>query len=125
MLNAPGGDQCLFDKQSSYCFSVPRVAAQRGDVVSFSDFGAAVASAALRGDLEMCVPRQGQSDARICTPYHSVLLWMDGQEAMEAFDFAFGSMRKYDLDVLRTLTLTSKVFQVFLPSHKSGRASCG
>ena len=47
---------------------------------------------------------------------HSVLLWMDGQESMEAFDFAFGPMTKYDLDVLRTLTLTGKVFQVFLPS---------
>ena len=58
-----GGERCLFDKQPSYCFSVPKVAAQRGDVVSLSDFwsfgaddqgrGAAVASAALRGDLEM------------------------------------------------------------------------
>ena len=44
---------------------------------------------------------------------HSVLLWMDGQESMEAFDFAFGPMKEYDLDVLRTLTLTGKVFQVF------------
>ena len=53
----------ILDKQPSYCFSVPGAAAQRGDVVSFSDFwsfeaddqgrGAAVASAALRGDLEM------------------------------------------------------------------------
>ena len=32
---------------------------------------------------------------------------------MEAFDFAFGPMKEYDLDVLRTLTLTGKVFQVF------------
>ena len=44
---------------------------------------------------------------------HPVLLWMDGQESMEAFDFAFGPMKEYDLDVLRTLTLTGKVFQVF------------
>ena len=52
----------LFEKQPSYCFSVPEVAAQRGDVFSFSDFwpfgaddqgrSAAVASAALSGDLE-------------------------------------------------------------------------
>ena len=63
MLSAPGGERCLFDQQPSYCFSVPEVAAQRGDIVSFSDFwslgaddqgrGAAVASAALRGDLAM------------------------------------------------------------------------
>ena len=32
---------------------------------------------------------------------------------MEAFDVAFGPMKEYDLDVLRTLTLTGKVFQVF------------
>ena len=48
-----------------------------------------------------------------CQNLHSVLLWMDGQESMEAFDFAFGPMKEYDLDVLRTLTLTGKVFQVF------------
>ena len=63
MLSAPGKERCLFDKQPSYCFSVPEVAAQRGDVVSYADFwsfgaddqgrGAAVASAALRRDLEM------------------------------------------------------------------------
>ena len=57
-----GGAWCLFEKQPSYCFSVPEVAAQFGDVFSFSDFwsfgaddqgrGAAVASAALSGDLE-------------------------------------------------------------------------
>ena len=44
---------------------------------------------------------------------HSVLLWMDGQELMEAFDVAFGPVKEYDLDVLHTLTLTGKVFQVF------------
>ena len=58
MLSAPGGERCLFDKQPSYCFSVPEVAAQRRAVVSLSDFwsfgaddqgrGAAVASAALK-----------------------------------------------------------------------------
>ena len=60
-LSAPGGERRPFDTPSSCCFSVPDVAAQRGDVVSFSDFWlsgaddrcAAVASAALRGDLEM------------------------------------------------------------------------
>ena len=112
-----GGERCLFDKQIFYCFSVPEVAAQRGDVVSCSDFwpfgaddqghGAAVTSAALRGDLQVlkdifesndcsifislgvgmeeanlpdvlghfCVPRQGQSDARTCTP--CCCGWMD------------------------------------------------
>ena len=58
-LNAPAGEWRPFDKQPSHCFSVPEVAAQRGEVVSFSVFwsfgaddqgrGAAVASAALRG----------------------------------------------------------------------------
>ena len=113
--------------------------------------GAAVASAALRGDLEMlkdifelndCTifigPGVGVEEANLPDVLehwtfreyvelaflraatgsirrqnlHSVLLWMDGQESMEAFDFAFGPMKVYDLDVLRTLTLTGKVFQV-------------
>ena len=60
MLSAPAGEWCPF-KQPSYCFSVPKVAAQRRDVFSFSEFWssgaddrcAAMASAALRGDLEM------------------------------------------------------------------------
>ena len=38
MLSAPGGERCPFDMPSSCCFSAPDVAAQRGDVVSFSDF---------------------------------------------------------------------------------------
>ena len=63
MLSAPGKERCLFEKQPFYRFSVPEVAAQRGDVVSFSDCwsfgpddqgrGAAVASSAVRGDMEM------------------------------------------------------------------------
>ena len=61
MLSAPAWEWCPFEKQPSYCFSVPKVAAQRRDVFSFSEFWsfgaddrcAAVASAALRGDLEM------------------------------------------------------------------------
>ena len=61
MLSAPAGEWRPFEKQPSYCFLVPKVAAQRRDVFSFSEswsFGAddrcaAVASAALRGDLEM------------------------------------------------------------------------
>ena len=32
---------------------------------------------------------------------HSVLLWMDGQESMEAFDFAFGPVKDRDFDVDR------------------------
>ena len=32
---------------------------------------------------------------------------------MEAFDFAFGPMKEYDLDALRTLTLKGKAFHVF------------
>ena len=75
MPSAPGGERRLFDKQPSYCFSVPEVAAQRGDVVSFSDFwsfgaddqgrGAAVASAALSGDLEMLKDIFGSNDCTI------------------------------------------------------------
>ena len=38
MLSAPGGERCLFAMPSSCCFSAPDVAAQRGNVVSFSDF---------------------------------------------------------------------------------------
>ena len=38
---------------------------------------------------------------------------------MEAFDLAFGPMKEYDLDALRTLTLKGKAF------HVCGRVSCG
>ena len=145
---------------SSCCFSVPGVAAQRGDVVSFSDFWslgaddrcAAVAIAALRGDLEMLKdicdsddcsifisPGVGVEEANLPDVFehwtlreyvklaflraatgsirhqnlHSVLLWMDGRESMENFDFAFSPVEEPELEVLRTLTLTGKVFQVF------------
>ena len=119
------------------------MAAQRGDVVSFSDFwsfgaddqgrGAAVASAALSGDMEMlkdifesndCAifisPGVGVEEANLPDVFehwilreyvelaflraatgssrrqnlHSVLLWMDGQESTEAFDFSFGPMKE-------------------------------
>ena len=160
MLSAPGGERCPFDMPSSCCFSVPDVAAQRGDVVSFSDFWsfgaddrcAAVASAALRGDLEMLKdicdsddcsifisPGVGVEEANLPDVFehwtlreyvelaflraatgsirhqnlHSVLLWTDGRESMEAFDFAFSPVEEPELEVLRTLTLTGKVFQVF------------
>ena len=43
---------------------------------------------------------------------HTVLLWMEGQESTEAFDFAFGPMNEH-LDVLWTLTLKGKAFHVF------------
>ena len=156
------GEWRLFEKQPSYCFSVPEVAAQRGDFFSFSDFwsfgaddqgrGAAVASAALSGDSErlrdifesdgcsMVIQRPGVEEAnnlpdvlehwtlreyvelaflRAATGssrrhnVHSVLLWMEGRESMEAFDFAFGPMKEYDLDALRTLTLKGKAVHVF------------
>ena len=32
---------------------------------------------------------------------------------MEAFDFAFGHMKEFDMDALRTLTLKGKAFHVF------------
>ena len=79
MLSARAGESCPFEKQPSYFFSVPKVTAQRRDVFSFSEFWsfgagdrcAAVASAALRGDLEMLKD--------ICTltiaPFLSVLAW--------------------------------------------------
>ena len=53
---------------------------------------------------------------------HTVLLWMEGQESTEAFDFALGPMNEY-LDVLRTLTLKGKAFHVF--SLEKGIISCG
>ena len=43
----------------------------------------------------------------------SVLLWLEGRESMEAFDFAFGPMKELELDGLRKLTLTGKIFHVF------------
>ena len=161
MLSVPAGEWCPFTKQPSCCFSVPEVAAQRGDVVSFSDFwsfgaddqdrGAAVASAALRGDLEMLNDtfesddcsifnqRPGVEEANlpdvlehwILREYvelallraatglsrrrnlQSVLLWLEGREPMEAFDFAFGPMKEPELDGLQKLTLTGKIFHVF------------
>ena len=42
----------------------------------------------------------------------AVLLWMEGRESTEAFDFAFSPMEEY-LDDLRTLTLKGKPFGVF------------
>ena len=65
----------------------------------------------LREYVELAFLRAAAGSSRRQT-LHSVLLWMDGQESMEAFDFAFGPMKECDLDVLRTLTLTRKVFQV-------------
>ena len=53
--------------------------------------------------------------ARKSSRRHSLqaaLLWMEGRESTEAFDFAFGPMKEY-LDDLRTLTLKSKPFGVF------------
>ena len=38
---------------------------------------------------------------------------MEGRESTEAFDFAFGPMKEYDLGALRTLTLKGKAFHVF------------
>ena len=38
MWSAPAGEWCPFEKQPSYCFWVPKVAAQRRDVFSFSEF---------------------------------------------------------------------------------------
>ena len=38
---------------------------------------------------------------------------MEGRESIEAFDFACGPMKEYDLDALRTLTLKGKAFHVF------------
>ena len=114
---------------------VPKVAAQRRDVLSFSEFRslgaddrcAAVASAALRGDLEMLKDTSNSDDCsmfispgvgveeanlpdvlehwtlreyvelallRAATGssrrwnLQSALLWLEGRESMEAFDFA-------------------------------------
>ena len=152
--------RCLFEKQRSYCFSVPKVAAQRRDVFSFSEFWlfgaddrcAAVASASLRGDLEMLKDICNSDDCSIfISPgvsveeanlpdvlehwtlceyvelaflragtgssrrrnLQSVLLWLEGRESMEAFDFAFGPMKEPELDGLRKLTLTGKISHVF------------
>ena len=126
------------------------MAAQRGDVVSFSDswsFGAddrcaAVVSAALRGNLEMlkdicdsdgcsnCIrPGVGVEEANLPDVFehwtlreyvelaflrastgsikhqnlHSVLLWIDSQESMEAFDFAFSPVEEPELAVLSSV----------------------
>ena len=35
ILSAPAGEWCPFENQPSYCFSVPKVAAQRRDVFLF------------------------------------------------------------------------------------------
>ena len=43
----------------------------------------------------------------------SMLLWLGGRESMEAFDFAFGPLKEPELDGLRKLTLTGKIFHVF------------
>ena len=43
----------------------------------------------------------------------SVLLWLEGRESVEAFDFAFGPMKETELEGLRKLTLTGKIFHVF------------
>ena len=51
----------------------------------------------------------------------SVLLWIDGRESMEAFDFAFSPVEEPELEVLRTLTLTGKVFQVFSPQERKNQ----
>ena len=45
----------------------------------------------------------------------SVLLWLEEQESMEAFDFAFGPMKEPELGGLRKLTLTGKIFPCFQP----------
>ena len=160
MLSAPAGEWCPFEKQPSYCFSVPKAAAQRRDVFSFSEFWsfgaddrcAALASAAWQGDLEMLKyicdsddwsiffsPGVGVEEANLpdvlghwtLREYvgagilraatgsssrrnlQSVLLWLEERESMEAFDFAFGPMKEPELDGLRKLTLTGKVFHVF------------
>ena len=42
----------------------------------------------------------------------AVLLWMEGRESTEAFDFAFGPVEEY-LDDLRTLALKGKPFGMF------------
>ena len=135
-------------------FSVPKVAAQRRDVFSFAEFWslgaddrcAAVASAALRGDLEMLKDICDSDDCSIGVEeanlpdvlehwalreyvelaflrattgssrhrnLQSVLLWLEERESMGAFDFAFGPMKEPELDGLRRLTLTGKIFHVF------------
>ena len=112
---------------------------------------AAVASAALRGDLEMLKDICDSSDGSIfISPgvgveeanlpdvlehwtlreyvelallraatgssrrrnLQSVLLWLEGRESMGAFDFAFGPMKEPELDGLRKVTLTGKIFHV-------------
>ena len=65
----------------------------------------------LREHVELAFLRAARGSSRRQN-LHFVFLWMDGQESMEAFDLAFGPMQECDLDVLRTLTLTGKVFQV-------------
>ena len=136
------------------------MAAQRRDVFSFFEFWsfgaddrcAAVASAALRGDLEMLKDMCDSDDCSIfISPgagveeinlpdvlkhwtlreyvelaflraatgssrrrnLQSVLSWLEERESMEAFDFALGPMKEPELDGLRKLTLTGKIFHVF------------
>ena len=139
----------------------PKVAAQRRDAFSFSEFWsfgaddrcAAVASAALMGDLEMLKDICDSDDCSIFDSpgvgveetnlpdvlehwtrlreyvelaflraaigssrrqnLQSVLLWLGARESMEAFDVAFGPMKEPELDGLRKLTLTGKIFHVF------------
>ena len=44
---------------------------------------------------------------------HSVLLGIDGQESIETFNTVFNPAEDPDLEVLRTLILTGKVFRIF------------
>ena len=65
----------------------------------------------LREYVELAFLRAARGSSR----YHSlqaVLLWMEGRESREAFDFAFGPMEEY-LDDVRTLMLKGKPFRAF------------
>ena len=66
----------------------------------------------LREYVELAFLRSATGSSR-CRNLQSVLLWLEERESMEAFDFAFGPMKEPELDGLRKLTLTGKIFHVF------------
>ena len=65
----------------------------------------------LREYVELALLRAARRSSRRHS-LQAVLLWMEGRESTEAFDFAFGPMEEY-LDDLRALTLQGKPFGVF------------
>ena len=65
----------------------------------------------LREYVELAFLRAARASSRRHS-LQAVLLWMEGRESMEAFDFAFGPMEEY-LDDLRTPTVKGKPFGVF------------